>query len=202
MVLDDKVWLRVVITAVTNVAMVPVIRIFYQRRQAFECFIGLFTCVTSFLYHFCESIQQDVFLSAGAWHRLDNIASILAICGYILYLCNWRNQLLTACVQYLVLVTVLLAQESGPWALSHTLFPVCICICVLLVSRVIGVPTQTTIAQRKPAILGTTLLLLACLCFGKGLQQQQDPLRLWHGLWHCFVGMSMYYNFQIFQPQK
>ena len=39
-------------------------------------------------------------------------------------------------------------------------------------------------------------MLLAGACFVKGLDERQDYLRLWHGLWHCFVGLSGFFSWQ------
>jgi hypothetical protein len=42
-------------------------------------------------------------------------------------------------------------------------------------------------------------LLLAVLCFIKGLDEHNDPYRLFHGLWHTFCGLGTVHAWQIIQ---
>ena len=79
----QEVCIWVLVTAITNFATFPILSLLYNRQQDFEFIIGLFTLITSFMYHFCESISSRVYLSIGEWHRLDNIGSIMCFCMFL-----------------------------------------------------------------------------------------------------------------------
>ena len=55
----------------------------HKRKRPFECFIGFFTMWTSFMYHFCDSIDSPMWLSEGQWHRLDNIGAIMSFLLFV-----------------------------------------------------------------------------------------------------------------------
>lgn len=53
---NAEVLLMVLITAITNVAILPTIVIFYKQRMTFQLFISVFTLMGSFMYHLLDSI--------------------------------------------------------------------------------------------------------------------------------------------------
>ena len=40
---------------------------------------------------------------------------------------------------------------------------------------------------------GVLLLVAGVVCFVRGLDDETDYLRVWHGLWHCFVGLASFF---------
>ncbi len=66
-----EIWAMAIITALTNVTLLPMTIYFYHRNQPFHYFIAFLTFTSSFMYHFLESIHVDQFiLASGSWHRL------------------------------------------------------------------------------------------------------------------------------------
>ena len=49
------VW--VLVSAVTNLALLPATYMLWIRSRPIAFVVGLFTAVSSFMYHFCESIE-------------------------------------------------------------------------------------------------------------------------------------------------
>ena len=63
----------VIITAITNFAIIPTMVLFYKQRMVFHFFIGCFTFLCSFMYHLLDSLSASkFFLETGEWHRLGN----------------------------------------------------------------------------------------------------------------------------------
>jgi len=181
-------------TGVTNVMGLPVTIYLYRMQRYFEAFIGVFTVFTSFMYHSVESVDTVFFLDEGQWHRLDNIGAITGFMMIFVYLMDNRDHYLDLQLLLGCLFIAILAQEKDPWNLFYTIVPICMaCIAWLVVLK---------FRKRKPQfnfpIFGksTFFLFIAACCFAVGLDEHRDYLRIYHGLWHMFVGISSFYFWQ------
>ncbi len=83
------------ITIVTNSIGIPTICFMLQRREEwFEAVIYLMSLVSSLMYHLCEVLNTDLFLTEEMWHKFDNIfviSSLHLMCLYfsgVLSLCH------------------------------------------------------------------------------------------------------------------
>ena len=47
---------------------------------------------------------------------------------------------------------------------------------------------------------GSCFFIIAIICFIKGTDDENDYLRIFHGLWHCFISISFFYIFQMRKP--
>lgn len=66
--------MMVLVTAITNLAVLPPILVLMKRKMVFQSYVGVFTMITSFMYHFTESIGASVVLmSEDQWHVLGRI---------------------------------------------------------------------------------------------------------------------------------
>ena len=86
-------------TAITNIIIVPLVfrrEVLLKRHLSFEAILTLFTLMSSFFYHFCDSMDYEdlgpwstltngFFLGKGMWHRLDNIGAILCFIVLLIY---------------------------------------------------------------------------------------------------------------------
>ena len=73
----SEVLLMMFITAITNFAMLPTIVGLYQRDKTYEFYLGTCLMSSSFIYHFLDSIQREMFvMNLGKWHKIDNITAI------------------------------------------------------------------------------------------------------------------------------
>jgi hypothetical protein len=86
---------RVVMTAttgLTNLFALPALYCVYKQRQLLGFWTGVLTFVSSFMYHMMESVGCERFyLTAGDWHRVDNIGSILVFISLSIYLMDNRS---------------------------------------------------------------------------------------------------------------
>lgn len=120
-------------------------------------------------------------MTAGQWHRLDNVFAILGLqlmCVHLLPRAHVGASVREVLCWSAVALTTW-AQEAGPWRLSHTVVPIAVFAAPLLVwrPRLGGAGRAWTLAM-----IGS--LAVAVLAFAKGLDDERDYLRMWHGLWH------------------
>ncbi|ETL39237.1 hypothetical protein F441_09616 [Phytophthora nicotianae CJ01A1] len=183
------------VTGITNFCMFPAIHSLYRRQFVFEAFIGMFTMTTSFMYHVCDSIDGSLWLTEGQWHRLDNIGAIMSFVSWSIHLMDLGHPVLERYVQYFFLGVVLVFQEKNPWDELNSVIPVAGSFVLLLMTFAMRrrVPKYDYQQFRRG------LMLLACgiLCFVRGLDDDTDPFRFFHGCWHGFVGAAAYYNFKV-----
>jgi predicted membrane channel-forming protein YqfA (hemolysin III family) len=131
----------------------------------------------------------------GQWHRLDNIGSIMCFVNWGLYLMDLRSPMRQRYLQYFFLAVVLVFQEKNPWDERNSVLPILLSFACLLFSFVARrrVPSY----DYAPFVRGLLLLLCGVGCFVRGLDDDHDPFRFFHGCWHAFVGAAAYYNFKV-----
>lgn len=122
----------VLVTAVTNCACIPAMVILWRRRFLFEFFVSVFTILTSFMYHFCDSIKGSAWLEEHKWHRLDNVFSIQAFATLFIYLSVLPSLRLHLMVNFFTLGFVMLMQEKSPWDVFYTIVPIFLTILLFL----------------------------------------------------------------------
>ncbi|KAE9344885.1 hypothetical protein PF008_g9019 [Phytophthora fragariae] len=188
------------VTGITNFCMFPAIYSLYRRQFVFEAFIGMFTMATSLMYHVCDSIDGPLWLTEGQWHRLDNVGSIMSFVMWGIHLMDLRHPVLERYVQYFFLGTVLVFQEKNPWDAWNSVIPVGGSFLLLLVS--FAVRRRVPRYDYRPFRRGLLLLVCGVGCFVRGLNDDTDPFRFFHGCWHGFVGAAAYYNFKVLPDRE
>jgi len=188
----------VLVTAITNVAYVPVALTLLRQGRDFEAFVAFFTTLTSFMYHLCDSVQRSVWMTAGQWHRLDNIGSIMAFSCWFIYLARFRDPRVADRVKYTFLMLILICQEKGPWDERFTFGPILTAAAIFLIRLLLFSSWMAKVRWRRRTLtVGLGLLVLAVLSFIRGLDDATDPYRIFHGGWHFFGGVSSYYLWQV-----
>ena len=192
--------LMVLITGISNFAFTPALILLIRKKYYFPAFLGLFTEITSFMYHFMESIALKKFLNMDEyqWHKLDNIGSITCFMSLTVFLMDNKNAELDAILNLIALVVNLILQESDPWNLMNTVLP--ILIYVILIGILSWKRKRKPSYNKKMHVYGTIGILPAFFCFYYGLNEFQDYLRFFHGCWHFFVGVSSFYIWQVKTP--
>jgi hypothetical protein len=63
-----------------NLAIIPTMAVFYNRKQYLQFWVAIFTTLGSLMYHCMDAINMERFVvSEPEWHVLDNIGSISCI---------------------------------------------------------------------------------------------------------------------------
>jgi hypothetical protein len=146
------------------------------------------------MYHYCDSVDHAVLLDEGQWHRLDNIGSLLCFTVIFTFLMHNENVDLDNFINYSEFFLHLLLQEASPWYVPFTIVPVVWAGCRPLLKMLIY--RKPNPFNRKNFTRGLFFLFVAFFCFTRGLDDDNDFLRIWHGLWHSFVGLSSFYLWQ------
>lgn len=191
---EEKV-IMAVITGASNFACLPALILMILYERLFEFYIGLFTMITSFMYHVTESLDTTIYMEPGKWHMLDNVGSICCINSLLISLMScYRNHQKIMKLNLFSLFFVLTLQTEGPWDLFNTIFPICVFIVIVIHDFVIhGLPKYNyTIMSR-----GTSILLIAIAMFAKGLDEDSDYMRLYHSMWHVTIGAATFYLWQV-----
>jgi hypothetical protein len=183
---DD--WIVCFTAAVSHICMYPALRLLYQRRWMFELCVSAFAVWVSFMYHFCQAFHIRVFLSEGAWHRLDNVGVLSAFGIFFTHLCCFRDAHLDGLIRFAAIGVALLAQEKDPWNVTYTVVPVAAWISLPFI--LYGVSLQLPPWDWKECIYGFGLLAIAIPFFIMGLDDPNDPYRIYHGLWHVFSQLA------------
>ncbi|TDH67473.1 hypothetical protein CCR75_008234 [Bremia lactucae] len=134
---------------------------------------------TSFMYHVCDSIDRPLWLTEGQWHRLDNIGSIMSFVVWSIHLMDLQSPLKERYVQYFFFGMVLVFQEKNPWDEWNSVTPVASSFLLLLATFAIRrrMPSYNYQQFRR----GLLLMALAVMCFVRGLNDDTDPFRVYHG---------------------
>lgn len=133
--------------------------------------------------------------SQGQWHRLDNIGSVMSFIIWAIHLMDLPNPLHERYLQYVFLALVLVFQEKNPWDDFNAVMPILLCFTGLFASFAV----RRRIPRYDWTQLTRGIFFLGCGvgCFVRGLDDDNDPFRFFHGCWHAFIGASAFCNFRI-----
>lgn len=112
-----------------------------------------------------------------------------------LYLIDLRDPVRQRYLQYTFLAVVLVFQEKNPWDEWNSVLPIVLSFSCLFAS--FAIRRRVPKYDYKQFMRGLMLLAVGVLCFVRGLDDDHDPFRFFHGCWHAFVGAAAYYNFQV-----
>lgn len=200
---EKCIW--VVVSVLTNLGGVPATWLLLRRGQIFEGLVGVFTISTSMMYHLCDSLElygrEGLWLGEGAWHRLDNVGSIMCFVVLANYFMDWDDRRKHDTFNCVMLYVVFLLQEKSPWDIRYTIAPIVFSVVFTAVKRVAfngGFPRMNWSRLQR----GMALQCLAFVFFGFGLNEKQDPYRVFHGLWHTVCGIASWHNWQAIAKPK
>ena len=150
-------------------------------------------------FHIAEALpNQKLFdIHEGKWHRLDNIGCISAFNMLAIYLLDIgeSNAKLRAFLEHFQFGIVMILQEWKPWDMRVTLFPIVVFNSLIVIKYVVlRRPIRWRLDKLK---MSSISLIPAVYCFYRGLDDARDYLRMWHGMWHCLIGISMYWLWQV-----
>lgn len=196
MVRDDPAWAVFITCCLSHLSIAPAMLQLYRRRWMWETAVTIYSITCSFMYHTCQSFQTRIFLSELQWHRLDNIGALVSFSIFWTYMACIRDPVVEAYVKYACVFIALLAQEKDPWNEIYTFVPI-------VLFSMIPIVWHGLIHQRSPpydmrnAVTGFGLLAVALPFFIAGLDDDNDPYRIFHGLWHVFGGVSSFFLWRI-----
>ncbi len=89
-------------------------------------------------------------------------------------------------------MVTIFCMKIGPWNPICTLIPLALPL-ITLVGKVLY---TRRLPEMHKVQLGTAFIALGCavVCFIKGLDDANDYLRLWHGFWHVFSAVFIFFS--------
>ena len=204
-------YLMLLITGFTNFSCLPCLYIVYQKGLYLQFHFGLFTAFTSFMYHSLESVRwRDLYLDKGTWHKLDNIGSVTCFIIIIVYFMDnlefkkgefYSKHVVSIDVHLIMigLFITMIMQAKHAWLIENTVIPILIFFAVFLVKIIFIRRSRFNYYYFKR---GAFFLFIAICFFIKGLDERKDYLRFYHGMWHCFLGISSFYLWQCIDKDK
>lgn len=190
-----------IFTGITNFAVLPCLMMMFRRKMLYQFYIGVFTLITSFMYHTLESIEVPYFiLSEYEWHKLDNVGSITCFIMLIIYLGDSRSPELDTHLNYSGLIIVLISQEKDTWNVLFTVWPILLWL-FIVVSCCVFRDRKPNLRNKKMFRRGILVMFIAFFFFYKGLDEFKDYLRMSHGMWHMCVAISSFYIWQSKVPE-
>ena len=188
-----------ILNSLSNLAILPTILLIFHQKDIFSYYIGYFSMLVSIMYHFCESLDIVIILEQLKWHELDNIGAIYSFSQMTLPLTKKNKDLdYKTKKNYIFFFFLLFIQQRGPWELINTILPLILdfSFSFFLMFKY-GKPKY----NKKTIQQAFAFMLVSLFFFYKGLDDLNDYLRIWHAIWHFFIGITSFYFLQI-QEEK
>eukprot|EP01133_Synstelium_polycarpum_P008409 gene8409-9890_t len=184
----------------TNLSCIPLGYLLIRRGHAYEAIVGIACAVSSMMYHVGEVYDKTPLfkltgMSAGQWHRLDNIFTILAFQALMFFLMEHNHPQIVDLLRWSFLVVTIYCQERAPWNIMYTIIPIGASLFLLIATFVYKRKVPEWIKNRY-FFYGAICFVIAGFFFARGLDDDNDYLRLNHGIWHLFIGFAFYFIFQ------
>jgi hypothetical protein len=215
-------YLMVLTTVVTNSFIWPPTIISFRSGLYAESVTGAMLFITSTMYHIGEILNVNIWgMSYGKWHRLDNIFVIVSLQNIFFYLftstsvahirLRQNQQYYTVederftsrekgrleFARWIALAHTILCQEKLPWVEFYTMIPI-LFVLIYTVCRYLLLPIHYRPRySRKNLIIGGVIFSVGIFFFVLGLDNKNDYLRIKHGLWHLFGGISLIFLFRV-----
>ena len=199
---ENEKLVQLLIVAGTNAFGLPCAVRCARNACFFEMWMGLGALFVSVMYHSAEALRQPLWgMTDGQWHRLDNVFAIMCFVSLMLFLMDNQSAKVDECLRWGFVVLVTWAQEKGPWVLYYTIMPIVLSALLLLGKYVLvkrAMPRYFKSPSERGIVRNAVLtMLVAFFFFYKGLNESQDYLRIYHGLWHLFSSLSFYQFFAL-----
>lgn len=183
-----------IITGGSNFSIIPSLLLALVFNNQFEFYSALFTLVTSFMYHICDSLECAIVMKSRKWHFLDQFGSMMCFNSLLISLTSMsknERRLKLNCISLFVTITFLI---ENPWKFRSTVIPHGLFVLIVLYDWIRnGIPAFNS----RILVKGSVGLVLSLSMFVKGLDDHSDYLRIYHSLWHVLIGVSSFYLSQI-----
>ena len=187
--------LMAITTSISNISTIPGLFLMKYQGRLFSYYFSIFGLFVSFMYHLCESLDIIIFIPQLKWHELDNIAAIYCLNNLLLSFTKLGvniNEIEKA--NYLSVLSIIIIQKRGPWDLTNTILPISLC-AIYVIYHIIryGMPHY----YKPQLVKGLIFFGIGLIMFIRGLDDLNDYIRIFHTLWHLFIGTAFFYLWQV-----
>jgi len=188
---------EMVLTVLTNGGFLVPIYMLARRGKISEFLCGFCLFLSSTLYHLCDTFQIRILgMTAGNWHRLDNVFSI-ANCMTLLPLLMGGDKKHAEIIRWGGFLIGVFFQELHPWHLGTMLAPILLSYCYYFLWTLFVATPECGLLRLARCRKPFSLLFFGLIAFFLGLYEEDtaDSLFfLWaraaHGLWHLLNAMA------------
>ena len=202
---DHETWMMAAVSVLTNLTGVPIIaRMLVQARMG-HAVILVWTMITSMLYHLGDALYvAPLGMTPGSWHRLDNIFAIASfqVLFATLLFPDSLSPSSRDVLSWGLFAWTIVCQEAGPWDLKFTIIPLLTSALVSLAVFLFTPPHSRPTFAATEVKVGLAIVAVAAFFFSRGLDEDNDWIRLNHGLWHFFIALAFYTLASARQPQR
>lgn len=131
-------------------------------------------------------------MNAGQWHRLDNVFIILVLNQVSLTMLLKLTDKQKEIFRWVVLCFTLWCQECSPWNVAFTIIPIVIPLLFNIYLHIFYPLLRPSYYFRNLHI-GNTFFIIGVIFFFRGLDDENDWIRLNHGMWHLFAGFGAFF---------
>ncbi|GET87536.1 hypothetical protein, conserved [Leishmania tarentolae] len=195
----DSKYVLFLTCVLSHLPMVCVVVFLARRNLRFEAVTGAYSVIVSVMYHMCECFETRLFMSEGRWHRLDNIGAIVCVGCSCIQLAGFENRAVLEYLQYTVVFIIIILQEAAPWDIRYTIGPIAICIAVPVVAHLLDRRRRQVFLMRR-LINGLIALAIGGIFFVLGLDEANDPARMYHGLFHICITITVFFFYYSLRP--
>lgn len=185
----------------SHICILPTLRQLIQRRWTFEATLSVFTMCSSFMYHLTQALQSRIFYEELDWHKIDNFGAISSFGIWLTYVAAIQSPVVDQYCKYSTIMIAVFSQVAYPWEIIYTITPIALFAMMPVVTfclryiNATGPPlarlqAAASVYNMREAAIGLGLLVAALFCFHLGLDEKNDPYRIFHGGWHAFGGFS------------
>ena len=187
--------LMAITTALSNVSTIPGLCLMKYQGRIFSYYFSIFGIIVSFMYHLCESLDIIIIIPQLKWHELDNIGAIYCLNNLMLSFTKFGlNIEEIERKNYISTLFILIIQKRGPWDLTNTVIPIAVCGLYVIYHLIkYGVPVY----YKPQMIKGIIFFGIGLIMFIRGLDDLNDYIRIYHTLWHIFIGIAFYFLWQV-----
>lgn len=196
---SDDPYIGTIITIVSLSAGLPAVKAVYDQRRYFDAAIGIILFISSIMYHLSDTWNTNaLFLDELKWHKLDNIGILTFFATTTINLADFEHANTNEIWRWICFFFVLVVQEKDPWDLTWTVVPL-VFFSLLPPAKFLwnyfvhGASLKPKYVWKHFWLGATFLIGLGGPCFVLGLDDENDPFRIFHFLWHFFGAFASYY---------
>jgi len=194
---EEVYQLHFVSCVLSNMSLVPLAAMIVQLCRVrvyyyWDTILGTLCVIASTLYHWTERVQDREVFGAGeeTWHILDNIFSQTCTCTIFMLPIDFSNvaDARVLLLRQIVFLIIVIAQTIQPFNILYTAVPICAVLCgIPFLGRRLGF---LPLPDKRYIILILLIFLMGGNLFVRGMDEQTDPCRMYHGAWHIIMGCA------------
>lgn len=187
-------------TVLSHLPLVPTLLLLISKNMLFDASVGCFGLIVSLLYHGCDSLRIELFLTSSQWHKLDNVGAISLIGLLMVHFSCITNPVADRVVKYAVFFVAMVSQEKHPWDIRFTFAPI-ILFSLIPIVQICIIDQRLPCVDKKNLSCGLFFITLGVFFFVLGLDDDADMNKLKHSMWHVNIGFASYFLWQTVKPQ-